>query len=331
MRKVIFVLLGLVAFLGLATGLLMGWVLAFRPLTRPVTDRRFDSTPERLERGRYIVENLAACIKCHSPNDMLKPVPGTEGSGWVLPLRRHNPFKHQIVAPNITPDRDTGIGRWTGDEIGRAIREGVSRRRSFVYTMPCLQYRKMSDEDLASVVIYLKTLAPIRNPLPETKLVFPVRFLVRLVPLPVTSVVRSDQSSKEKRGEYLVALATCNGCHSPRDFAGHLLEGLEFSGGNMQTMDAASATVPNITPDETGIKYATAESFRSMMRTVQREGRTLNPLMPNDQYANLTDADLNDIYAYLRVVRPVKHFVNVTSAATQCRVCKSQHGGGNQN
>ncbi|MEO8597683.1 MAG: cytochrome c [Candidatus Solibacter sp.] len=332
MRKAAFVLLGLVAFLVLASNLLIGWTLVFRPLTRPVTDRKFDSSPERLERGRYIVENLAACIRCHSPNDLRKPLPGTEGSGWILPLPHSNPFKHQIVAPNITPDRDTGIGLWSDDEIGRAVREGVDRKgRSFTYIMPCLQYRKMSDEDLASVVVYLRSLAPVHKSRPTTKLMFPVQFLVRLVPLPITSVVSSDQSSAERRGEYLVALATCNGCHSPHDSTGHLIEGLEFSGGDVLRLDPAPVTVPNITPDETGIKRASAESFREMIRTGQRQGRMLHPVMPYDQYAKLTGADLNDMFAYLRTVRPVKHFVDGTQTATKCRVCKNEHGGGNQN
>src|SRR3954471_2515228 len=124
MRKVGLALLGLVAALVIAVGFFIGWTLLFRPLIRPVTTKRFDSTPQRLERGRYVGENVAACIRCHSPNDLRKPVPGTEGSGWVLPPPHDNPFKHQIVAPNITPDRDTGIGLWSDDEIGRAIREG---------------------------------------------------------------------------------------------------------------------------------------------------------------------------------------------------------------
>src|SRR3954463_11966782 len=179
MRKVVFVLLALVAFLCVSSGLLLGWTLVFRPLTRPITDRKFESTPQRLERGRYIVENLAGCIRCHSPNDLRKPIPGTEGSGWALPRRRRNPWKHQVMAPNITPDRETGLGLWTDDEIGRAIREGVDRNgRSFTYAMPSLEYRKMSDEDLASVVVYLRSLAPIRMARPATKLMFPVQFLV---------------------------------------------------------------------------------------------------------------------------------------------------------
>jgi mono/diheme cytochrome c family protein len=318
----------LIAFLFLAIGLLIGWMLAFRPLIRPVTSRRFDSTPQRLERGRYIVENLAGCLRCHSPNNLRKPVAGTEGSGYALPVRSRAPLKHLIVAPNITPDRDTGIGLWTDDEIGRAIREGVGRNgRSFGYAMPCLEYKKMTDEDLASVVVYVKTLAPVRNALPETKMVFPVQFLVRLVPEPITSVITADATSAEKRGAYLVALATCNGCHSPHDATGHLIEGLELSGGDVQTADPVPATDSNITPDQTGIQSTTAESFRKKMR----EGQTPHTVMPYDQYANLTDADLNDMYAYLRSIKPIRHVVKIAAAPTQCRLCKSQHGGGDQN
>src|SRR5947209_11178772 len=96
----------------------------------------------------------------------------------------------------------------------------------------------MSDEDLASVVVYLRTLRPVRHSLPETKLVFPVQFLIRLVPRPITTVVKRDESSAAKRGEYLAAIATCNGCHSPHDFAGHSIDGLEFSGGAVERLDA---------------------------------------------------------------------------------------------
>jgi hypothetical protein len=109
------------------------------------------------------------------------------------------------VAPNITPDPFSGIGLWTDDEIGRAIREGADRNgRSFTLMMPSLQYKSMGDEDLASTVVYLRSLKPIRNSLPGRSLVFPVQFLVRTVPQPVTSPVDPDQSTAGKRGEYLV-------------------------------------------------------------------------------------------------------------------------------
>ncbi len=319
-----------VLFLAICT--FLGWTLLFRPLTRPVTNQKFESTPQRLARGRYIVETLGACIKCHSPNNLLKPLPGTEGSGWVLPPPHDNPWKHKTVAPNITSDMETGIGLWTDDEIGRAIREGVARNgRSLNLRMPYIHYRNMGDEDLAAAVVYLRTLKPIRNPLPETELVFPVQFLVRTVPRPVTSPVVPDQSTTEKRGQYLVTVATCAECHSSHDFSGHALDSLTFAGGDVLWFGSTPATVPNITPDETGIKSVTADSFRDILRTGQYGGRKLHPLMPSDQYAGMTDTDLNDIYAYLRSVPPVKHVVDFTVAATPCRICKNRHGGGERN
>ena len=71
--------------------------------------------------------------------------------------------------------------------------------------------------------------------------------------------------------------------------------------------------------------------FRNIMRTGRRDGRMLNSLMPWEQYARLTDADLNDMYSYLRTVRPVKHFVDGTQSPTKCRVCNNKHGGGERN
>ena len=75
----------------------------------------------------------------------------------------------------------------------------------------------MTDEDLASVVVFLRSLKPIRHPLPKTSFAFPVQYLVRLMPLPVTSPVTADQSTSEKRGQYLVTIAACAECHSSHD------------------------------------------------------------------------------------------------------------------
>ena len=137
MRKVAVILTGFVATLLLFIGLFLGWTVLFRPLVREATNRKYTSTPGRLDRGRYIVENLAACLKCHSPNHMRRPGPEVAGSGAVfLP---DNPIPHKIVAPNITPDTETGIGLWSDDEIGRAIREGVDRDgQSLGLSMPYL-------------------------------------------------------------------------------------------------------------------------------------------------------------------------------------------------
>ena len=106
----------------------VGWRPFLGPKTRAMTDRKFEATPERLKRGTYVAEHLAACTDCHTP---FETAPGgsenmlhKKGSGQIFPLPG---FPGTLVAPNITPDPETGVGKWTDDELARAIREGVDR------------------------------------------------------------------------------------------------------------------------------------------------------------------------------------------------------------
>ena len=95
------------------------------PHVRALTDRRFDATPARLERGRYLATSVSGCLTCHAELDWQVPgfpvKAGTAGGGrsWA---REGLPF---VTAPNITPDRETGAGAWTDDMFARAIREGI--------------------------------------------------------------------------------------------------------------------------------------------------------------------------------------------------------------
>lgn len=86
-----------------------------------------------------------------------------------------------MVAPrNITPDKETGIGNWTDGEKIRAIREGVGRDGTTLFPMMGYErYRHMSYEDVYSFVAYLNTLAPVRNPVPRSRIDFPVSLLIK--------------------------------------------------------------------------------------------------------------------------------------------------------
>ena len=99
------------------------------PKMRAAPEVKVAMTPERIERGRYIYEDVAHCDGCHSPRDWTKlmapAIAETRGSGLEFPPELGFPGK--IVAPNLTPDPETGLGRWTDGEKLRAIREGVSR------------------------------------------------------------------------------------------------------------------------------------------------------------------------------------------------------------
>src|SRR5690348_3074875 len=137
---------------------------------RPLTDRKFERTPERLARGRYLVNGVGECFACHGPYDLnapgWPPVRGKEGSG--LAGFSSSPG---AVAANLTPDRETGVGNWSDDMLVRAIREGISHDGHLIdpTIMPYEFYRSMSDEDLASVIVYLRSIPPVRNALPASR------------------------------------------------------------------------------------------------------------------------------------------------------------------
>src|SRR6185369_12369401 len=103
----------------------VGWQVVFGPTARKVTDRKFEPTAARLARGQYLVEGPLNCFHCHTEHDVTKPefppVAGRKGSGWLMPI----PELGALYSRNITSDPDTGIGRWTDDEVARAVQEGV--------------------------------------------------------------------------------------------------------------------------------------------------------------------------------------------------------------
>src|SRR5690606_18276139 len=111
-----------------------------------------------------------------------------KGAGWLMETQEGF---GSVVAPNITPDVETGIGGWTDDEVARAIREGVSRDGSALFPiMPYQSFRHMSDEDLASVIVYLRNgVAPVRNAVPRSSFVFPLNRIVNTMPVPLEGSV----------------------------------------------------------------------------------------------------------------------------------------------
>jgi hypothetical protein len=205
-------------------------------------------------------------------------------------------FTRNFSGPEYYPDPETGISNFTDDQLARAIREGISHDGQTLFPMmPYAHFRRMSDEDLASVVVYLRTLPPLRNPLPRTDIHFPVKYLIRGVPQSVTETVQADLSTPVSRGEYLVNLSLCSECHTPRK-RGRLDSTLKLAGG--QVCDASGKLVsPNITPDATGIGNYTEDMFVKTMRTGYVGKRQLNTAMRWQFYGGQTDEDLKAMYA----------------------------------
>lgn len=321
--------------LAIGVTLTIGWRPFIGPKTRPLTSRTFERTPQRLERGRYIATALSGCVYCHSHHDWAAPgtpiTPGSEGAGEVLP---YNDLPGRIVAPNLTPDAETGAGNWTDDQLARSIREGIGHDgRALFPIMPYTHYREMSDEDVASVIVYLRSLPAVRHELPKTEIIFPVKYLIRSVPEPVTSPVGEgfDPSSDlVKRGAHLVNLAGCGDCHTPQ-VKGEKLPGLEFAGGATFSGPWGNVASANLTPDPSGIPYYDEALFLQVMHSGYVKARPLSPIMPVMVYTNLTDSDLKAIFAYLRTLKPVKHHVDNSEAITACKLCRQKHGAGAEN
>ena len=315
--------------------LTVGWRPFLGPRARPLTNRTFERTPERLARGKYLAEDVAVCMDCHSPHDWTKqdaPIPsGMEGAGEDMSILKGLPGT--VVAPNLTPDPETGTGAWTDDMLARAIREGIGHDgRTLFPLMPYRGYRHMPDEDLASVVVFLRSLPPVRNPLPKTEIIFPVKYLIRAVPEPLTQPVQPpDLSSQSKRGAFLVEMARCTDCHTPVDEHNQPLPNMAFSGGQIFEGPWGRVATPNLTPDPSGIPYYDEALFVQVIRTGYVKARPLNQIMPWHVYRGMTDDDLKAIFAYLKTLTPVKHFVDNTEAATLCPICKTTHGGGDRN
>src|SRR5258707_6872636 len=200
----------IVALITIGITFTVGWRQFIGAKQRALTDRKFEATPQRLARGKYLVDGVMGCFGCHTDADWSKPgappAAGREGSGHVW-SDQNLPW---LVAPNITSDKETGAGNWSDDTLARAIREGIGRDgRALFPIMPYPDYRQMSDEDLASVIVYLRTVPAVRNQLPATKMPVPLNFLTQNMPQPVDAAVPApDQSTPVARGSYLVRLET---------------------------------------------------------------------------------------------------------------------------
>jgi mono/diheme cytochrome c family protein len=310
----------------------IGWRPILGPRTRPLTGRTFDPTPARLERGAYLTRGVTPCLVCHSEvdtNELWTVKPGMVGAGqkWI------EPGVPWLTVPNITPDPETGAGKWSDDAIARAVREGIGHDgRTLFPVMPYTRFRVMSDEDLASIVAYVRTLRPVRNAVPPAAVPFPVNHFINNVPEPIEGTVTADLSTPEKRGKYIAALAACEDCHTPRDQQDQPREDMAFAGGNvMRVRGHPAVATANLTQSESGIPYYDEELFLSVMRTGHVRARELSDVMPWRFYRNMTDEDLKSVFTFLKSVKPVDHYVDNSLPPTLCARCGHEHGGGERN
>ena len=219
----------------------------------------------------------------------------------------------------------------------RALRQGIGHDgRTLFPLMPYSFFRNLSDEDLASVIVYVRSQEPVHIQRPKIELTDDMKKAFQPLP-PLPHVAEPDRSDKVAYGKYLVTGGHCSACHATYDDKGNPVDGMDFAGGGQlvgpwaggEKLETVSAL--NITPDPSGISYFNENMFIEVMRNGGFKNRPLSNIMPWTFFRNLSDEDLKAMFAYLKTLKPVCHHVDNTETATFCKVCKTKHGLGEMN
>jgi len=253
-----------------------------------------------MQQGEYLFR-AAGCANCHTDEKNK----GAPLAGWRA---LETPFG-TFYSPNITPDPETGIGRWSEVDFVRALREGISPEGGHYYpAFPYASYTQLTDADLRAIRIYLSNQKPVRqaNKPHELPWYLRSRASLRIWKMlffnPGPFQPQPDQSAAWNRGAYLAtAVAHCGECHTPRNFLGGFKESQRFAG-NHDSVDGAD--VPNITPDKkTGIgKWSQSDLVEYLETGAMPDGDYAGNVMAeviDNSLSHLTKDDRKAIAVYV--------------------------------
>jgi len=264
-----------------------------------------------IERGRYIVRDVAPCAACHGdPKQRAAYTTGADvplvgGFEFAIP-------PGEFYTRNLTPDAETGLGNVADSAIARALRYGVGYDGRAL--LPFMEMQGLSDDDLQAVISYLRTQAPVRNPVPAHHFntlgkVVKATALAKPVGPSATPPAQSPRGLSVETGRYLVeSVALCWACHTERSQMTGAMTGPRFGGttGFTDSDDSAHTwSPPNITSDpETGrLGKMTEDQFVARFR----QGRVIpGSPMPWQAFSRIAEDDLRSIYRYLKSIPPVK-------------------------
>lgn len=254
--------------------------------SEPIT---ISSDPARIERGKHLAVAIAKCVDCHGDN---------LAGNVVL----DDPMIGVLAGPNLTSGRGGLGGQLSDADWARAIRHGVKPDGSPMLFMPIEDYYFLSDQDLADIIAYAKSVPPVDQQMPASELRLLGRALFVTGQFPAISAETIDHDGPRpaapppgvtvEYGRYLAMTGGCTGCHGPG-----------LSGGQVPGTPPELPPAANLTP--TGIGTWSDEDFFRALREGKRPGGAeINPFMPWRYTRLMTDDEIKALLSYLRTVPP---------------------------
>ncbi len=252
-----------------------------------------------VERGEYLVRGIAGCGNCHTPMGPDGFIAAMELGGRLV----EDSDAFRAVAPNITPASESA--GWSDAELARAIREGIRPDGSVIGPpMPIGLYRGLGDDDLMSMVMFLRTVAPVENDPGDSVYNIP---LPPAYGPPIETVTAPEPGVTVAYGAYLAGpVAHCMECHTSFGPQGPMLDtdlgrgGFEFHG------PWGVSIAPNITSHEDGLAgYSDTQVAAMITQGIRPDGSPMLPPMPYGYLAQMSQDDLDAIILYLRSLPPL--------------------------
>jgi mono/diheme cytochrome c family protein len=252
------------------------------------------------ERGGYLMNTIMTCANCHSPKGPPAATAGKDYSGGLT--WDEAPFK--VTAPNITPDKETGIGNWTDEQVKTMLLTGKNPHGvQEAEVMPTAFYPILTPDDLNSIVAHLRTLKPVKNKVPDP--IYKIALPHHVYPGAEKAYAPADLNDKLKRGFYLATIGHCMECHTPFRPGGGPDFGNSLGKGGREFPGPWGVSVSrNITSSKTaGIgDWTDAEIKTAITQGKRKDGTPLKGPMGYQYYAKMTDADLDAVIAYVRTL-----------------------------
>lgn len=275
-----------------------------------------DST--MIARGKYLAFGPAHCSTCHVPIDKIMEVEnGLEiplSGGWEL-----NIPPGTFRAPNLTPDMETGIGKYSDGELARTLRHSVNPDHHAIF--PFMPFQEISDEDLIAIISFLRSQKAVSHDVKKSELSFIGKAiyafgLIKPVGPKNTPPISVAKDATIEYGSYIAdKVANCRGCHTKRDLKTGAFIGTDYAGGMIFPQDDFTMgkifVTPNITPDkETGVMTKWSEEM--FVNRFQAGRIHEGTPMPWGAFSRIDEVELKALYRFLQSLDPVKNRVDKT-------------------